>query len=182
VSTKANFDQQPGYPGIQSAYFFAVHLLQRDCLIEARKLGFWTDGLPLCTSLQQSDPPCVAGQPLGIKDLPDVIGSCPLEPVAPSTDTDPVRQVADAVVKYLTTTGQWGTATVDLVYRVGTSDAGFGTTFAYQIPRWCGQAVADASYGVELTDTTGRWHGTDTHVGVVVAHFPTGWQVWGAFH
>jgi hypothetical protein len=64
----------------------------------------------------------------------------------------------------------------------GRQAAAFGTLFAYQIPKWCGQAVADASYGVELTGYLGAWHGTDTHVGVVVAHFATGWQVWSAFH
>jgi hypothetical protein len=101
--------------------------------------------------------------------------------LTPTTDDGPAR-AAEAALRYLTTIGEWRSAIVDSVYAVGTSESGFGSVFAAQIPKWCGQAVADASYGVELTNTSGRWEGTDSHVGVVVAHFASGWQVWAAFH
>ena len=181
LDARANLDQQPGYPGIQSAARATAHLLQRDCPADARGHAFWTDGLPQCATLEQSDPVCIGGEARGVRELPDVIGGCPSGPVTPTTDAGPSAAL-DAAVRYLTTVGEWRSAHVDLVYRVGTSDAGFGSVFAAQIPKWCGQAVADASYGVELTDTSGLWQGTDTHVGVVVAHLATGWQVWGAFH
>jgi len=83
---------------------------------------------------------------------------------------------------YLTTVGQWGTATVNLVYGVGSSDAGFGTTFAARFRSGVVRPSRMRAMAFELTDTTGIWHGTDTHVGVVVAHFATGWRVWSAFH
>ena len=118
----------------------------------------------------------------GVKELPDVIGGCPSQPVTPWTDADPIDAATQAAADYLTTTGQWRSAKVDLAYQVGTSEEGFGTLFARQMPHWCGPDVANGSFGVELTDTSGRWHGTDTHVGVVVAHFAGGWSVWGAFH
>jgi hypothetical protein len=181
IDARGNLAQQPGYPGIMSAARVTAHVLQRDCPDDARAHGFWSDGLPQCATLGQADPVCIGGEARGVKELPDVIGSCPSEPVTPTTDTGSSAAV-DAATRYLTTIGEWRSAHVDLVYRVGTSDAGFGSVFAAQVPRWCGQTVADASYGVELTDTSGRWQGTDTHVGVVVAHLATGWQVWAAFH
>jgi hypothetical protein len=118
----------------------------------------------------------------GVQELPDVIGACPSQPITPRTDADPTAAATQAAVDYLTTTGQWRSAKVDVAYQVGSSGEGFGTLFASQIARWCGPAVANASFGVELTDTSGRWHGTDTHVGVVVSHFADGWAVWGAYH
>jgi hypothetical protein len=119
---------------------------------------------------------------VGVKELPDVIGGCPSQPITPWTDADPTGAATQAAIDYLTTTGQWRSAKVDLAYQVGSSAEGFGTLFAHQIAQWCGRATARASFGAELTDTSGRWHGTDSHVGVVVAHFADGWEVWAAFH
>jgi len=78
---------------------------------------------------------------------------------------------------------RWRNASVHVlaVYVVGeTSQGQFGDVYTSSVPKYCGKEVAEASYVVEMGNPTE--HDTGREADVVVAHFATGWQVWGAFH
>src|SRR5207244_1469041 len=66
-------------------------------------------------------------------------------------------------------------------YHVGDTTQGeFSDVFAFSVLTFCGKAVADASWGVELVNLSVA--NTGSQADVVVAHFESGWQVWGAYH
>jgi len=95
-------------------------------------------------------------------------------------------RAADAAFQWIKHVNpQWraGSASVRVlaIYAVGeTSKGEFGEVFALNVPKYCGKAVAEASCVVEMVNPTE--HDTGSEADVVVAHFASGWQVWGSYH
>jgi hypothetical protein len=114
---------------------------------------------------------------------------CPTDAIVPMTATDARRigvRAADAAFQWIQHVNpKWRAASASVevlaVYAVGeTSKGQFGDVFALSVPRYCGKAVAKDSYVVEMGNPTEDDSGREADV--VVAHFASGWQVWGSFH
>ena len=67
-----------------------------------------------------------------------------------------------------------------VTYRVGAQSGEWGGVFAYNVPRFCGHSVADASYGVEI-DNPLITQDNSRATALVVGHFADGWRVWGFY-
>jgi hypothetical protein len=77
---------------------------------------------------------------------------------------------------------RWPDSTVDAAYPVGAINRGsFAELFAFQVPQ-CGNAIAEASWVVELTSPTPGPGGSSRQAQDVVALFRGGWRVWGNYH
>jgi hypothetical protein len=110
---------------------------------------------------------------------------CPSQPLTPIPLTDVARNgpVTDAALRWIRHVNpKWRDAgQVSAVYVVGETSLGqFGDVYAQSVPKYCGRAVADASFVVEMANPAE--HDTGREADVVVSHFAGGWQVWGAFH
>jgi len=110
---------------------------------------------------------------------------CPSEAMTPIPQTDIARNgpATDAALRWIRHANpKWRNAgQVSAVYVVGeTSQGQFGDVYALNVPKFCGRAVAKASFVVEMANPAENDTGREADV--VVAHFASGWQVWGAYH
>jgi hypothetical protein len=129
---------------------------------------------------QEIAAPPAPEQPLA--PAPDIIGACPPEQPLPETATEDVPVDARrAAVKYALTTLQWPSVQVVRAYHVGSGDTSYESMYRTQITQSCGGAVADASFGVNLSDPDGD-SSTSTRAALVVAQFADGWHVWARFY
>jgi hypothetical protein len=123
------------------------------------------------------------GQELAPVDVPC---DCPTEPITPIPTTDIARTgpVTNAALRWIRNVNpKWRGAPVRVlaVYSVGvTSQGQFGDVYALNVPKFCGKAVAEASYVVEMGNPSENDTGGEADV--AVAHFANGWQVWGSYH
>jgi hypothetical protein len=104
--------------------------------------------------------------------------------MTPIPETDIARNgpATDAALRWVRHVNPtWrGAGHVTAVYVVGdTSQGQFGQVYA-QNAHYCSPAVAGVSYVVEMANPAEN--DTGREVDVVVAHFASGWQVWGSFH
>jgi hypothetical protein len=100
----------------------------------------------------------------------------------PPSGEDAAAAATGAALAWATRVRNWtpGAGHLTAVYKVGDTTTGlYGEVFA-GVAQYCGAAVADASWGVELGNPT--VHNTGNQADVVVAHFANGWQVWGSYH
>jgi photosystem II stability/assembly factor-like uncharacterized protein len=117
------------------------------------------------------------GVPVGIVGVPD---GCPSAAVTAVPAGDARAAVVRAARDYLLRQRGWTTEQVANVYPVGDTNNTYGEVFALNVPKYCGRAVAQASYGVELenpqiTQSSAR------STALVVGHFADGWRVWGFY-
>ena len=77
---------------------------------------------------------------------------------------------------------RWPNSTLVAAYPVGATNRGsYAELFAFQVPQ-CGNAIAEASWVVELTSPTPGPGGSTRQAQDVVAPFSGGWRVWGHYH
>ncbi|HET9729590.1 MAG TPA: hypothetical protein VFR41_09235 [Acidimicrobiia bacterium] len=95
---------------------------------------------------------------------------------APASSDAAVAAARDFVKR----TRGWLDPTVGAVYRVSDGGGQYGIVFSANVARMCGQALADASYGVEL-DNPAITLDNSRQTAVLVAHFSDGWKVWGFY-
>lgn len=102
---------------------------------------------------------------------------------APATDDAQTEGTAAAVrwIQALRPLWRNGLTRVTAFYKIDhVTPDNLSELFAYNVGRYCGAKVLNASYGVELLNPGEP--ASRTEVDVVVAHFPAGWQVWGSYH
>jgi hypothetical protein len=117
-----------------------------------------------------------------VAPVPDIIDACPPQQPVPAPETaDALVSARQAARRYALTTMQWPSVQVVRAYHVGAGDTSYESMYRYQITRSCGSAVADASYGVDLSNPDGD-SSTSSRAALVVAHFADGWRVWARFY
>jgi hypothetical protein len=84
----------------------------------------------------------------------DIIGGCPSQSIAPVRAHGVVRAVRRAAEDYATSVLNWPAVAVRRACRVGTGGI-YDEVYAKNIPRSCGQAIARASYGVDVWNPLG---------------------------
>jgi hypothetical protein len=110
------------------------------------------------------------------------IFDCPTTPLIKGATAQPRSAAIQAATDDVRNKRHWPDATVDAAYPVGAIDQGaYAELFAFQVPL-CGNALAEASWVVELTSPTPGQGGSARQAQDVVAHFTGGWRVWGNYH
>ena len=117
------------------------------------------------------------GVPAGIAAVPD---GCPSDPVTTPPAGDARPAVVQAARDYLLRQRGWTTEQVASVYPVGDTNNSYGDVFATNVPKFCGKAVARASYGIELGNPQ-ITQSSSRSTALVVGHFADGWRVWGFY-
>jgi len=114
----------------------------------------------------------------------DIIGAaCPTETAAPYSQLL-LATAEQTGVAFVRQARGWKDATVHAAYPVGTTQgAWFGPEFAHNVPLFCGQGLASATYVVELQRVGAIEQGTSSdRAALAIAKFAGGWRVWGEFH
>ncbi len=121
-------------------------------------------------------------QPDWHTQLVSVPTGCPNEPItSPPPNTDRLEAAIGAARDFVLRTRGWTGERVAKAYPVRQGDPnGLGGIFAYNIPRFCGSAVADGTYGIELANDTITLDNS-RYTALVAAHFANGWRVWGFY-
>ena len=113
--------------------------------------------------------------------LASVPNECPTQPVTPAPGDNPRAAAVQAARAFVLRTRGWTTERVDRAYKVGQNRGVYSGIFAYNVPKYCGRAVAAASYGVELANDS-ITENNSRETALLVAHFADGWRVWGDYH
>jgi photosystem II stability/assembly factor-like uncharacterized protein len=139
----------------------------------------WSDGGPKWARVDTTAQPPWSSK---LVSLPGDSVGCP--EIAPPTTIDRATSDSDAAVaaarEFVRATRGWTGEQVEAVYPVTQPGGQFGEIFAQTVPRQCGQAVADASWGVELGNPSVTQDSSRT-TALVVAPTVDGLRVWGFY-
>ncbi len=112
--------------------------------------------------------------------LAAVPNECPGEPTTPATDADPRAAAVEAAQDFVRRTRGWIGAEVKAYPVLNPPADSYGVVFERNVPKFCGRAVAEASYGVDLANSSITLDSSRSSA-LVVAHFAEGWRVWGFY-
>jgi hypothetical protein len=107
--------------------------------------------------------------------VPGNPGGCPkVDPLGVHSSPD------QAARDFVRATRGWSDETLVASYPVTQPGGQFGSVFATNVARQCGRALADASYGVELTNPSVTQDNSRS-TALVVAPIGGEWKVWGFY-
>jgi len=120
-------------------------------------------------------------QPPWYSRLAAVPNECPTDAVTePPGNIDRIAAATNAALDFVLRTRGWTGEQVGAAYPVTKPGGQYGVVFSSNVPKECGAAVADASYGVELFNSSVT-QDSSRSTALVVAHFADGWRVWGFY-